>query len=201
MRGGNYLYVQGGKFVTNERQISVTNQLAALDLSKPWSTSAPIWKLLSPGPAYNLYNGVSTADNQTLITFYSGQEFFVNIYNVQTNSWQYTSVKTSGELLQAIRTVIDPKTGLVYIDGADNMNVFNPTNRDYTYTAIPPGVLNSRFFSGAGYHPTRRSIMYMGGVTGGLQFEPQTYITEFLLDTQTWGTFVRRRSIFLRILY
>ncbi|KAF9149670.1 hypothetical protein BG015_008533 [Linnemannia schmuckeri] len=189
MRGGNYLYVQGGKFVINERQISVSNQLAALDLSKPWSTNAPVWKLLSPGPAYNLYNGVSTADNQTLITFYNNQELFVNIYNVQSNSWQYTSVKPSGELLQAIRTVIDPKTGLVYIDGADNMNIFDPANRGLSYSAIPPGVLSARFFAGAGYHPTRRSIMYMGGVTGALQFEPTTYITEFLLDSQSWGTF------------
>ncbi|KAF8941723.1 hypothetical protein BGZ47_007266, partial [Haplosporangium gracile] len=189
MRGGNYLYVQGGKLVTNEVQISISNQLAALDLSKSWPTSAPVWKLLNPGPAYNLYNGVSTADNQTLITFYNNQELFINIYNVQSNNWQYTSVKPNGELLQAIRTIIDPKTGLVYINGAANMNIFNPANRGLSYNAIPPGVLNARFFGGASYHPTRRSIMYMGGVTGALQFEPTTYITEFLLDSQSWGTF------------
>ncbi|KAH7052915.1 hypothetical protein BKA57DRAFT_282025 [Linnemannia elongata] len=189
MRGGNYLYVQGGKLVTNEVQISKSSQLAALDLSKSWPASAPVWKILNPGPAYNLYNGVSTADNQTLITFYNNQALFVNIYNVQTDKWEYTSVKTTGELLQAIRTVIDPKTGQIYIDGADNMIVYNPTSRDISYTLIPPGTLNSRFFAGAGYHPTRRSIMYMGGVTGGLEFEATTYITEFLLDSQTWGTF------------
>ncbi|KAF9551795.1 hypothetical protein EC957_004118 [Mortierella hygrophila] len=189
MRSGNYLYVQGGKFVTNDVQISVSNQLAALDLSKPWLTSAPLWKILNPGPAYYLYNGVSTADNQTLITFYNNQALFVNIYNVQSNTWQYTSVKPSGELLQAVRTVIDPKTGLIYINGASNMIVFNPVSRGLSYTAIPPGVLNARFFGGAGYHPTRRSIMYMGGVTLGLAYESTAYITEFLLDSQTWGTF------------
>ncbi|KAG9066945.1 hypothetical protein KI688_012857 [Linnemannia hyalina] len=194
MRGGNYLYVQGGKFVTNDVQISVSNQLAALDLSKSWSTSAPVWNILNPGPAYNLYNGVSTADNQTLITFYNNQALFVNIYSVQSNNWQYTSVKPSGELLQAIRTVIDPKTGLIYINGASNMIVFNPANRGLSYTAIPPGVLNARFFAGASYHPTRRSIMYMGGVTGGLAFEPTTYVTEFLLDSQTWAPFVSSSS-------
>ncbi|KAG0373633.1 hypothetical protein BGX24_011447 [Mortierella sp. AD032] len=189
MRAGNYLYVQGGKFVTNDVQISVSTQLAALDLSKSWSTSSPVWKILSPGPGYNLYNGIATPDNKTLITFYNGQQFFVNIYSVDSNSWQYTSAQTSGELLQAIRTVIDPNTGLVYIDGADNMNIYNPSSRSMSQLAIPPQALTARFFSGAVYNPTRRSIMYMGGVTGALTFEPQTYITEYILDSNSWGTY------------
>ncbi|KAF9145719.1 hypothetical protein BGX30_007312 [Mortierella sp. GBA39] len=154
MRGGNYLYVQGGKLVTNEVQISISNQLAALDLSKSWSASAPVWNILNPGPPYNLYNGVSTADNQTLITFYNNQELFVNIYNVQSNNWQYTSAKPSGELLQAIRTVIDPKTGLIYINGASNMIVFNPANRGEDGNTMvmfggrtpPPGNFTGTFY-------------------------------------------------------
>ncbi|KAF9912692.1 Multiple epidermal growth factor-like domains protein 8 [Linnemannia zychae] len=189
MRGGNYLYVQGGKFVTNDAQISVSTQLAALDLSKSWATSSPVWKMLAPGPAYNLQNGIATPDNKTLITFYNAQQFTVNIYSVDSNSWQYTTAQTSGELLQAIRTIIDPKTGLVYIDGASNMNVYNPSTRSLSQLPIPPQALTARFFAGAVYNPARRSIMYMGGVTGGLQFEPQTYITEYILDTNSWGTF------------
>ncbi|KAK3839893.1 MAG: hypothetical protein J3R72DRAFT_446931 [Linnemannia gamsii] len=189
MRAGNYLYVQGGKFVANDVQISVSTQLAALDLSKSWSTSSPVWKILSPGPGYNLYNGIATPDNKTLITFYNGQQFFVSIYSVDSNSWQYTSAQTSGELLQAIRTIIDPNTGLVYIDGADNMNIYNPSSRSMSQLAIPPQALTARFFSGAVYNPTRRSIMYMGGVTGALKFEPQTYITEYILDSNSWGTY------------
>ncbi|KAF9934329.1 hypothetical protein FBU30_002468 [Linnemannia zychae] len=189
MRGGNYLYVQGGKSVNNNVQISISTQLAALDLSKSWSTVSPVWKILAPGPAYNLYNGVSTPDNQTLITFFNGQQFFINIYSVESNSWQYTSVIPSGELLQAIRTVIDPNTSLVYINGARNMNIYNPSSRQLTQLPIPQQVLTARFFVGAVYHPTRRSIMYMGGVTGALVYEPTTYITEFTIDSQTWGTF------------
>ncbi|KAF9131785.1 Multiple epidermal growth factor-like domains protein 8 [Mortierella sp. 14UC] len=189
MRGSNYLYVQGGKFVTNDVQISTSTQLAALDLSKSWPTRSPVWKSLAPGPNYNLQNGVSTPDNKTLITFYNSQQFTVNIYSVDSNSWQYTAVQPSGELLQAIRTIIDPETGLVYINGANNMNVYNPSTRSLSQLAIPPQALTARFFAGAVYNPTRRSIMYMGGVTGALIFEPQTYITEYMLDTNTWGTF------------
>ncbi|KAF9102448.1 hypothetical protein BGX29_004591 [Mortierella sp. GBA35] len=189
MRGGNYLYVQGGKYVANEAQVSVSAQLAALDLSKPWSTASPSWKLLAAGPAYNLYNGVATADNQTLITFFNKEQLYVNIYNVVSNSWQYTGVATSGELLQAIRTVLDPKTGLVYIAGANNMNMYDPRQRTLSYTPIPPNILMARFFAGAVYNSARRSIMYMGGVTGSIQYEGSTYITEYLLDSQAWGTY------------
>ncbi|KAF9997150.1 hypothetical protein BGZ65_007264, partial [Modicella reniformis] len=116
-------------------------------------------------------------------------------YSINQNSWTPSVVSTSGELLQAIRAICDPLTGLVYINGADNMNIYNPVTNSLQHDAIPPETFMVRFFSGAIYNSVRRSIMYMGGLTGALQWEERSSITEYTITTRAWSTFATTGQI------
>ncbi|KAF9366776.1 hypothetical protein BGX34_007550 [Mortierella sp. NVP85] len=187
---GKYLYIQGGKTVRNSVDGAQSAQFFSLDLSQSWSTNSPPWRHLPNGTELNLHNGVAKSDNQTFMTFFqSGNGILVNVYNITQGTWATTITPTT-ELMQAIRTVCDPQTGLVYIDSDTSLVNYNPDTNKYTYDLIPAGYLKSRFFSGAVYNSGRRSIMYMGGITGSLTWEATTYITEYQIDMKTWSTFV-----------
>lgn len=196
MQAGSSLYVQGGKLTSNNQIVSTSSQLFALDLAMSWSTDVPHWKPLTNGPTVNLHVGIATADNETLITFQSSNDAFnVNKYSISRNSWETTVVPASSELLQAIRAVRDPLSGLVYINGQQNMNIYNPVTNGLQLEPIPPNVFSARFFSGAVYNSARGSIMYMGGLTTALGYEASTYITEYTIATKTWAIFVSKDGI------
>ncbi|KAF9088434.1 hypothetical protein BGX23_007371 [Mortierella sp. AD031] len=190
MRAGPNFYVQGGKVVRNTQDFSFTSQLFALDVSTSWSTDSPPWKSLASGPTYSLYNGVAAANNKTLITIYQNilTVLLISHYSVDLGTWAYTTAGVN-ENLKSIRPVLDPTSGLVYINGQSNMVVLNPMTSTVENKPIAPTTMVSRLFPGAVYHPGRRSILYMGGFTMDGYFEPQSYITEYIVATNLWGSF------------
>ncbi|KAK3839900.1 MAG: hypothetical protein J3R72DRAFT_422687 [Linnemannia gamsii] len=190
MRAGPYFYVQGGKAVRNRVDYLTTPQLYALYISTSWTTDSPLWKALSSGPAYNLLNGVASPDNKTLTTLFQQQfkQLLVNQYSIDMNTWTNTLVQTS-ENLMGIRPVMDPTSGLVYIAGQANMAVLDPRTMAPKFLPIANTTMLSRSFPGAVYHPGRKSILYLGGFTPASVFESGTYVTEYIIATNTWSTF------------
>jgi hypothetical protein len=203
MLAGSYLYVTGGKYQVNNQVVNVTGQTFSLDLSKPWSVQSPPWKQLASGPVYNLYNGVATPDNQTLITFYQASTgFTINTYNIQQNAWSSETLSnTPNELRQGVRPVIDPKNGTVYINAAVFLDVYDPKSNKIWYDIYPPASLTARDFSAACYNSARRSIMYHGGMTLQLNWEASAYITEYSLDTYGWSILVKKTHTTLKGLF
>ncbi|KAF8944636.1 hypothetical protein BGZ47_003964 [Haplosporangium gracile] len=190
MRAGPNFYVQGGKVVRQNNNYAISPQLYALDISTSWTTDSPPWKALIGGPAYNLYNGVASPDNKTLTTLFQEQtaQLLVNQYSVETNTWKYNFM-TVNENLRGIRPVVDPTSGLIYIQGLQNMIVLDPRTMAAQQFVIAKTTMPSRSFPGAVYHPGRKSILYLGGFSPEGYFEARTYITEYIIDTNAWGVF------------
>ncbi|KAG0290939.1 hypothetical protein BGZ97_006028 [Linnemannia gamsii] len=164
MRAGPNLYVQGGKVVRNSKDYSISPQLYALDISTSWTTDSPPWKALTGGPTYNLYNGATSPDNKTLTTLFDqNAQLLVNQYSIETDTWKYNTVAIS-ENLSGSRPVVDPTSGLIYIQGPQNMTVLDPrTVTLVKQLPIANTMMPSRSFPGAVYHPGRKSILYLGG--------------------------------------
>ncbi|KAF9934308.1 hypothetical protein FBU30_002447 [Linnemannia zychae] len=196
MRAGPYFYVQGGKVVHNNQDFSVSPQLYSLDLSTSWNTGSPAWRSLSSGPAYNLCNGVSSPDNKTLTTMVQAvpDQLLVNRYDIDSNKWS-SRVLTSNENLQGTRPIVDPTTGLIYINGVKNMIVLNPQTMTTQFFEIADTTMPSRTFLGAVYHPGRRSILYFGGFEPAGDFEGTAYVTEYSIGNNGWSTFTTKGRI------
>ncbi|KAG0330601.1 hypothetical protein BG000_011660, partial [Podila horticola] len=126
MVAGSKLYIQGGKNEFMKADGNMTYlpqvQLLSLDLSEDWPTKAPKWTLLAPGASVYLFVGVAATDNKTVITFKDDRErdtlIWVNTYDITSNTWKpmmpLTGLPSDGR--QAMRAVVDPNTGMVYIN-------------------------------------------------------------------------------------
>lgn len=191
-RAGPLLYFQGGKYRVTDTVMSASTQLAALPLNVSWSADSPPWKLLDHGNSNMDFVAVASADNQTLMTFVS-QAPLLNLgkYDIQMDSWTYTTLTTPEVLYSGFRPVVDTSTGLIYIAGFTRLNIYNPAQNLWQSSIIPNNTLTQRIFGGAVYNPARRSIMYLGGYTlNNSIFEPEAYITEYSTWSQSWSIYV-----------
>ncbi|KAF9566859.1 hypothetical protein EC968_003559 [Mortierella alpina] len=190
-RAGSKLYIQGGKLDENGARVSISSQLFSLDLSVGWPVNAPVWQVLAPGQSTYFLNGVVTSDNQNFLTIRLGvnNSLILNKYNIATDHWAGTqTVFPPEESRQGIRPVVDPNTGLVYMNAWANMNVFNPSDLSITLKPMPANVFTSRLFSGAAYNKLRGSILYYGGLNASIKLDPAaTYVTEYTISTGLWS--------------
>lgn len=139
-------------------------------------------------------NGVVTPDNQNFLTIRLGanNSLILNKYNIATDRWASTqTVSPPEEPRQGIRPVIDPNTGLVYMNAWSNMDVLNPSDLSVSLKPMPANVFTSRLFSGAAYNKLRGSILYYGGLNASIKLDPgATYVTEYTISTGVWSNFV-----------
>jgi hypothetical protein len=187
-RVGPYLYFNGGNYLTSTGQKALTPQLAALPLNVSWSVQSPPWKMLTPGNAFVHFHAVPTTDSQTLLTFLPQAPLAVGKYNIQQNTWRYTSISTPETIPMGSRPVLDPLSGGVYIASSTRMNFYDHVTDVWQSQLIPNNTLNQRIYGGAVYNNARKTIMYFGGYSP--VFEPETYITEYATSTGTWSIFV-----------
>ncbi|KAF9931167.1 hypothetical protein BGZ67_005450 [Mortierella alpina] len=138
-------------------------------------------------------NGVVTPDDQNFLTIRVGvnNSLILNNYNIASDRWAGSqTVFPPEESRQGIRPVIDPNTGLVYMNAWSNMNVLNPSGLAVTLKPMPANVFTSRLFSGAVYNKLRGSILYYGGLNASIKLDPgATYVTEYTISTGLWSTF------------
>ncbi|KAG0031863.1 hypothetical protein BGZ82_006813 [Podila clonocystis] len=196
MVAGSKLYIQGGKnvFTNPDGTESYTPQaqLLSLDLSEDWPTTAPKWNTtLAPGASTFLFVGVASTDNKTVITIKEdgNTTLKVNTYDITSNKWE-PMISLGGlpvDIRQAIRAVVDPNTGLVYINSDMYMHVFDP--RDNTIknpTSIEGNTMPLRKFAGAAYLKSLQKIIYLGGLNGFLQYGPMN-ISLYSPQTEGWS--------------
>ncbi|KAG0320625.1 hypothetical protein BGZ99_004397 [Dissophora globulifera] len=193
-RLGSKLLVYGGKYASNNSIVNITGQLYALDLSTSWPVASAPWTSLTPGVSNYFMQGASTPNNQTLQVFMVGPNntFVISRYSLNTNSWDPspTVLLPDTDYRNGMRSITDPASGLVYINAFQNMDVFNPSTSTIALSSIPANVFSTRLFSGATYVKSRNSIMYYGGETNIITFDPTaTAVTEYSLTTHAWSNF------------
>ncbi|KAG0022436.1 hypothetical protein BGZ81_008537 [Podila clonocystis] len=200
MVAGSKLYIQGGKnvFTKPDGEVSYTPQaqLLSLDLSEDWPTTAPKWNTtLAPGASTYLFVGVAATDNRTVITFREdgNTTLKINTYDITSNKWKSVISRTGlpVDIRQAIRAVVDPNTGLVYINSDLYMHVFDP--RDSTIknpTNIEGNTMPLRRFAGAAYLKSLQKIIYLGGLNGFVQYGPMI-ISMYAPQTEGWSVWPR----------
>ncbi|KAG0038485.1 hypothetical protein BGZ82_000104 [Podila clonocystis] len=195
-RVGSKLYIQGGKFETNSTVKSTTGQLFSLDLAIPWSTAAPAWKSLAPGRQMFFMNAVSSPDNSSFYTIYIavGNAFVFTKYNINLDQWSSPyATNNDTEARTITRPVINPQTGLVYLDGSSYMNIFDLNSRSMVQNTVPPNTFTSRLFSGAVFNAPRNSVMYFGGLNYSVKWDlDATYVTEYNIALNTWSNFTTK---------
>ncbi|KAF9296205.1 hypothetical protein BGZ74_010448 [Mortierella antarctica] len=142
-----------------------------------------------------LFVGVAATDNRTVITFKGegNSTIRANTYNITSDSWK-PAMSLTGlpiDIRQAMRAVVDPNTGLVYINSDMYMHVFDP--RDNTIkrtTSIEGNTMPTRKFAGVAYLKSRQKIIYMGGLNGFLMYGLNTDISEYSPQTEGWAVWV-----------
>lgn len=188
---------QGGKFEVNSTITNISSQLFSLDLAIPWSTAAPPWNSLAPGSQEYFLNAVSAPDNSSFYTINvaAGNAFVFTKYDIYLNKWsQSYSTSNDAESRTITRPVVNPKTGLVYLDGSNNMNIFDLKTELLVESAVPPNTFTSRLFSGAVYNAPRNSVMYFGGLNYSVLWDLEAnYVTEYSVALNKWSNFVSNK--------
>ncbi|KAF9355167.1 hypothetical protein BGX26_006903 [Mortierella sp. AD094] len=193
-RAGSKLYMQGGKYAVNNTIVSIYSQFFSLDLATNWSVSSPPWQSLAPGLNAYFIRGVATPDNKTFIVFQEGNNGSVIIpkYDIPTNTWSPTplTLTPDQDYRSGVIPVIDPTTGLVYLNAYQNMDVYNPVSTSFQVNPNPPNMPASRFFGGGVYIKPRHSILYFGGSNASIVLDAgASRVTEYSVSTGTWTNF------------
>lgn len=137
---------------------------------------------------------MSAPDNSSFYTIYvaAGNTFVFTQYDINLNQWSqpyFTSNDTESRTIA--RPVINPQTGLVYLDGSSYMNIFDLKSKILVENTVPPNTFTSRLFSGAVYNAPRNSVMYFGGLNYSVMWDlDATYVTEYSIALNKWSNFV-----------
>ncbi|KAF9088438.1 hypothetical protein BGX23_007375 [Mortierella sp. AD031] len=149
----NQLYLQGG--IT---QAGVSNQLNALDLTTPWSTASPSWKMLAGGNWVSHHTmvavkpehaaGIGSGAEGYLLAI-GGNPMSVNgfwtAYDIQAGTWTNLTAMAPYIGLEGHSAVADPTTGQVYIVGgyynnaatnssvANRLTIYDPTTNSVVF--------------------------------------------------------------------
>ncbi|KAF9116239.1 hypothetical protein BGX27_004090 [Mortierella sp. AM989] len=200
--GENTLYVQGGVIDAN---LTSTNQLFSLDLTRPWNVSSPPWKSLSIGsgsrraPFDTTHSMTVSKDQQTLLIL--GMETVdsslnISTYNITDNSWSAPKLGLVSNVTQGLNglaAVADPNSGLIYIPGGgnegQNMLEYDPSSGSSRLLAMPAEYVGKvvRFFT-AVWSTQRNSIILYGGFynASGVDIAFST-LYEYQPSAATWS--------------
>ncbi|KAF9117820.1 hypothetical protein BGW39_001764 [Mortierella sp. 14UC] len=150
VRCGSDLYIEGGYVSVNGVIKLTSSQHFALDLSTSWPVSSPPWRPLSNGSPSRTSYTVCLPNNQTTLTFkYVAQSSnTITPYNANTNIWSPTVDTSSIPDIQVygVPAVMDPTSGLVYIAGKMNLNIYDSAKQSWSVAPIAGGILTSRYF-------------------------------------------------------
>ncbi|KAF9905979.1 hypothetical protein EC991_001138 [Linnemannia zychae] len=193
-RAGPKAYMIGGKFVENGITKGTYGQVMSLDLTVSWKTASPPWQALAQVAPVYFINAVAAPDNQSIIVIQRGvnESLSFPTYRIATNAWDANPVNTQPvqESRQGIRPVMDPLSWTIYINAWTYLDAFNTNTSNFQFYTMPPYTFTSRFYAGSCYNSARRSIMYFGGLTGAIQFDPAaTYVSEYSIGTNQWSNF------------
>ncbi|KAI1290565.1 hypothetical protein EDD11_009177 [Mortierella claussenii] len=195
VRSGPYLYVQGGYVSLNGNATFYSTQFFALDLSTSWPVTSAPWRALPDGTGSRAAYGISLPTNQTFLTFkfVAPTAYTITAYDFRTStSLAPQNVTTVPDLYSyGLDVVMDPTSGLVYIAGIANMNIYNTATQTWgTSTPITGDMLTARYFGSAVYNSARKTIMYVCGHNYGVNpthFDPQVVVTEYTPATAKWS--------------
>lgn len=140
--------------------------------------------------------GVAATDNRTLLTFKDNGDVTlnVNIYDITSDKWiKELSLTVDADIRQAMRAAVDPNTGLVYINSDQFMHVFDPRDNTIQETRIvgTPIPMPERKFAGVAYLKPHKKIIYMGGLSGQLQYGTNMDIWEYNPASKVFNSWVR----------
>ncbi|KAF9109763.1 Leucine-zipper-like transcriptional regulator 1 [Mortierella sp. AM989] len=197
-RTDTHLYISSGSNGRSGGTEIQYKQFFSLDLTVPWTTSAPAFKQLSDGPQQYLFPAAFSQDQETMITFHSGTPF-ARRYSVSKNQWTDSKTVVSGGGNQGVSAVTDPTTGQVYLAGGysdpqrNSMDIYNFNHDAFVQNVLPASASafpNRAYYSNV-WTSKRKSILYFGGYNSTLK-EIQNFnsITEFVPNGNAWSTLV-----------
>ncbi|KAF9899726.1 hypothetical protein EC991_008418 [Linnemannia zychae] len=112
-RSVNKLYIIGG-LISNDNP---TDQFMSLDLTIPWSSTAPAWTKLANGPKQSFFPAAFSVDEQKLFAFRIPDTNSPLQYDVVNDTWSKSTGLFQNANNYELGAVTDPNTGLIYIAG------------------------------------------------------------------------------------
>ncbi|KAF9344568.1 hypothetical protein BGX26_004223 [Mortierella sp. AD094] len=182
------LYIQGG--ASNG---SLTSQFFALDLTQSsWNTSNPPWKALTLGsgtqaaPIDDGHSMTISKDKQSLIVW--GWKTGISVFNITSGLWTPSPMPSNSSLLDELRAVTDPGSGLIYIPtGANkglNMMQYDPSTGNSQVLPMPAQIANYTFKYYSAAWSTQRSTILLYGGMGSIT---NPFLWEYVPGTSSWS--------------
>ncbi|KAI8363460.1 hypothetical protein B0O80DRAFT_421189 [Mortierella sp. GBAus27b] len=177
------LYVQGGDLGGS----NLVNQFYALDLSRSWQTSSPVWNALPSGPINAYHSGGFSADMNSFVTFgrEAGSPYttanFINIFSTSTGSWIGTGSAMIADPTRRDMSIASDTSpgGQIYFMGGDAgqsgaghsnvLDVYNLKSGVVSETNVPlPGPQNLQG-GAAAWLSNRGSMLVIGGLNDNVE--------------------------------
>ncbi|KAF8960582.1 hypothetical protein BGZ46_001546 [Entomortierella lignicola] len=150
---------------------AVLNQLFALDLTQPWTTSSPLWKNLTPAdsPADYHHTITHTGDKKSL--FMWGSNSGVSTYSISSQTWTSNTVSRQDMSYNSgLLAVTDPTSGIIYTpSGASNgssVMTYDPATGQVGNTSMPTAIITSSLGDvdyDAVWSPRNNNLLMYGG--------------------------------------
>ncbi|KAF9125217.1 hypothetical protein BGW39_007562 [Mortierella sp. 14UC] len=168
-------FIQSGSpALTPNNPYPTVNQFFYLDLAVPWTSTAPAWVQLRPGPQMNNFPATASADSKTLFFFRIPGSSPAYQFSVETGNWLPASAAFKSPTGEGIAAVTDPNTDLVYIAGGYSddahtlLDVWNWKTGQITNSLLPSPTVafaDRSYYTGV-WCKSRQSILYWGGYSG-----------------------------------
>ncbi|KAH7034411.1 hypothetical protein BKA57DRAFT_497045 [Linnemannia elongata] len=182
-RSGTHLFVLGGNPSTAPGTPS-TDQFMALDLSAAWTTAAPAWIQLQPGPKKFNFPATFSKDLSTLYAFHISStttSSSVQQYTIKTGRWTVVDYSPFYGSIDGPGAVTDPSTGIIYCAGGcatggqGKMQQWNPVMPTVLTTGALPlprsplpasgsvGIFQTRSYYANVWCEAAKGVLYFGG--------------------------------------
>lgn len=206
-RSGTHLFVLGGNPSTAPGTPS-TDQFMALDLSTAWTTAAPAWIQLQPGPKKFNFPATFSKDLSTLYAFHipsTTTSSSVQQYTIKTGRWAVVDVSPFYGSVDGPGAVTDPNTGIIYCAGGcatpgqDKLQYWDPVKPTLVNVVTlplpasplpangPVGVFQTRNYYANVWVERLKGIAYFGGY-GSIR--PDNTVSLYTIATGNFTTLV-----------
>ncbi|KAK3830284.1 MAG: hypothetical protein J3R72DRAFT_425882 [Linnemannia gamsii] len=174
-----FFVLSGATALSKNNPYPTANQFFYLDLATSWTSIAPAWVQLRPGPQTNYFPGTATADSKNLFFFNIPDSSPVYQFSVETGNWFPAPGATKIPISSGFGAVTDPNTDLIYLAGGGysagasaahgSLGVWSYKTDTITKSPLPaPTALfaDRNYFTSA-WCKSRQSILYWGGHGNG----------------------------------
>lgn len=169
-----FFVLSGSPALSSNNPYPTVDQFFYLDLAISWTSIAPAWVQLRPGPQMNYFPGTVSADSKNLFFFNIPGSSPVYQFSVETGIWFPVPGAIKISTIDGIGAVTDPNTDMIYLAGGyspeahaahETLDVWSHKTNEITNSSLPAPTVAfaDRNYYTSAWCKSRTSILYWGG--------------------------------------